>query len=1037
MRPLKSILALLVIALVMLPVQTQAKRRKKSTAPQALSSETRAEITAYLSRVMSREIRNCPVSIKSSLCSADQVTITMSDSFSYFPFRENSVKEIKDSVRLLLPEKLRNRHLRIITDSERIETLIPQCFRTSMQKPELERVPETPSKKKAGKKRCQTESVPAANPAPGHRIFTNNDHAERLVQPVVRNTTLENALDGKHIALWQSHGYYFRQNQNQWSWQRPTFWQTVEDMYTQSYILPFLVPMLENAGAIALLPRERSFCREELIADNDHGVDTQSTYSETGKWTSTAHGTGFAHRRQIYQGSENPFEEGTSRYCQTVSLSSGNESTAAWGVFIPRSGVYPLYVSYRTCDTSTDAAYYRVDASPKTQEIIVNQTMASGTWVYLGSFYFKQGMHENLVTLTNRSTSSGRTVSADAIRVGGGMGNIARTACDSVRQKITVPVDYTPQTSGKPRYVEGARYYLQWAGYDKDVYAPKHGHDDYKEDFMSRSRWVNAMMGGTKMMADEPGKRIPVDLALAFHTDAGVTSDSLTVGTLGIFYTKFKEKRFAAGVSRYVSRDLTDMVMTQICQDLRHTVNPEWSRRGMWNKSYYEARLGWAPTMLLELLSHQNQSDMRYGMDPKFRFIVSRAIYKGILRHLATQYSQSVVVQPLPVNSFSALLSQDGTRVELKWQPTPDPQEGSADAEEYIIYCSKDDDGFELKVKSRETWCTMELEPGHTYSFRVTASNRGGESFPSQTLSCTTKSNPTAKRIAIINGYDRISGPEWREDGFHNEFDSGAGYMQDVAFVGEQWVHDLSKRSEKTESEQLGFSCTDHEGEIIAANTLDFPKVYCRALSGSDFSISSLSRRAAEEHPELLNDFDAVILILGKQRCIKDGYYTEPQFSCFSEKMIEALKGYLSRGGRLLCSGSYMAWDSFCNPLSTDSQKEFCEQWLHFRYGGEITPRPGIRVFSQPGIRAQHISRMEAEVNTLYSQDLYRTDRTDILTAVGAQTIMQYSGSRRTAGVSYKGLYRSICYGFPLEGITSAQTRDSLIKESIELLFKQ
>ena len=34
--------------------------------------------------------------------------------------------------------------------------------------------------------------------------------------------------------------------------------------------------------------------------------------------------------------------------------------------------------------------------------------------------------------------------------------------------------------------------------------------------------------------------------------------------------------------------------------------------------------------MLLELLSHQNFADMRYGSDPRFKFLVSRAIYKGI-----------------------------------------------------------------------------------------------------------------------------------------------------------------------------------------------------------------------------------------------------------------------------------------------------------------------------------------------------------------------------------------------------------------------
>ena len=50
--------------------------------------------------------------------------------------------------------------------------------------------------------------------------------------------------------------------------------------------------------------------------------------------------------------------------------------------------------------------------------------------------------------------------------------------------------------------------------------------------------------------------------------------------------------------------------------------------------------------MLLELLSHQNFADMRYGLDPSFRFDVSRAVYKGVLRYLASQYATDYVVQP-------------------------------------------------------------------------------------------------------------------------------------------------------------------------------------------------------------------------------------------------------------------------------------------------------------------------------------------------------------------------------------------------------
>ena len=66
------------------------------------------------------------------------------------------------------------------------------------------------------------------------------------------------------------------------------------------------------------------------------------------------------------------------------------------------------------------------------------------------------------------------------------------------------------------------------------------------------------------------------------------------------------------------------------------------------------------PGMLLELLSHQNLADMRYGLDPNFRFTVSRAIYKGMLKFLAWINDFDYTVQPLPVDGFEVHLNAEG-----------------------------------------------------------------------------------------------------------------------------------------------------------------------------------------------------------------------------------------------------------------------------------------------------------------------------------------------------------------------------------------
>ncbi|MEG2820574.1 MAG: xanthan lyase, partial [Muribaculaceae bacterium] len=72
---------------------------------------------------------------------------------------------------------------------------------------------------------------------------------DEFITPLDPSARYSKGLDGNIIAMWQSHGWYFEPKLNRWEWQRARIFQTVEDLYTQSYVMPFLMPMLENAGA--------------------------------------------------------------------------------------------------------------------------------------------------------------------------------------------------------------------------------------------------------------------------------------------------------------------------------------------------------------------------------------------------------------------------------------------------------------------------------------------------------------------------------------------------------------------------------------------------------------------------------------------------------------------------------------------------------------------------------------------------------------------------------------------------------------------
>ena len=91
--------------------------------------------------------------------------------------------------------------------------------------------------------------------------------------PWVYNTSkpyrVSKGLQNRHLSLWASHGRYFHVRDSVWKWQRPPLFGTREDLFTQTIVTPYLIPMLENAGAIVFTPRERDWQRHEVIVDND------------------------------------------------------------------------------------------------------------------------------------------------------------------------------------------------------------------------------------------------------------------------------------------------------------------------------------------------------------------------------------------------------------------------------------------------------------------------------------------------------------------------------------------------------------------------------------------------------------------------------------------------------------------------------------------------------------------------------------------------------------------------------------------------
>ncbi len=956
-----------------------------------LNQSVRRQVGETLTRIVAREVARGEVRIKLIQATRSRVRVYAGVGLSYYPFREENVRAIYDSVRNVLPQNYAKARIEIYTNRQEISNLIPLAFRKPVAK---------------------KKNAPIA--------FVNRAKTP-LITSLSKAYMPTRGLTGRHIALWQSHGRYFDQEKNCWRWQRSQLWETREDLYTQSYVLPYLVPMLENAGACVLLPRERDIQRYEVLADNDRSEQ----YREEGSWQTG--GVGFAHTQEVYRTGENPFKTGTTRY--TTTTTEGPEASAVWSAVIPERGEYAIYVSYESSPENTEDARYTIRHLGGESRFSVNQSMGGGTWLYLGTFLLAKGV-QDVVMLSNRSNKVGRRVSADAVKIGGGYGNIVRSTCDSLRKP---DVAYFEETSGFPRFCEGARYWLQWAGFDEKVYAPKEHKNDYKEDIMSRSHWVNALLGGSERLPDSVGLRIPIDMALAFHSDAGVRGGDTIVGTLGIYCTRDNRGHFVGGASRYRSRDLTDLVMSQIVNDVRRNFEPNWNRRGMWNKSYYEARVPAVPSMLLELLSHQNFSDMRYGNDPRFKFTVSRAIYKGILRYISSQYRLPYVVQPLPVEAFAAEFIA-GDSIRLRWTPVLDSLESSAAPDGYVVYTRVGDGGFDAgRYVDTPTFSTVQ-KTGVIYSYRVTAVNAGGESFPSEVLSVCRHPQERG-RVLVVNGFDRVCAPHsMRRDslaGFYSEIDEGVPDRRDISFTGAQRIFDLSQARCNDATRALGACDCAYETDIIGGNTFDYPYIHGRAIVAAGYSFCSVSAKSLERG-EIRGDYSVVDLILGKQRATVVGRGTRGvEFRAFPPALQQEIRRMVNQGAALFVSGCYGVSDLLHGPDHSEADRSFAEEVLCCSCDTlQPLQRNRIRVVAPTA----GFGRREYVFYDAPDKDHYAIKSADRLRPVGsAFAVMRYVGDNQIAAVASKE-GRTFVMTIPFETLTQAQQQEQLMREILKFL---
>ena len=896
------------------------------------------------------------VEVDTVLVADGAVEVRFSRDLGDVPFRPASADGFTRDVRTALVRVLGDVPVRVVTRGATVQDLVPNFARD------------------AGDREAARVFAPPASGPP-------------LVRPV--GPAPEAGLAGRHVALWPSHGWYHNADLGRWTWQRARLFTTIEDLFTVDMVVDGLAPMLERAGAVVLLPRERDPNPAEAIVD-----DASEGYTEAGAWTDGPAGFGL---REVYRGDENPFRLGGSR------LASGSAS-ATWTAALPEAGPYAVHVSYAPGTDRSEAARYIVTHAGGETAFEVNQRIGGGTWVYLGTFEF-----DGTASVRLAGGDEG-TVSADAVRFGGGVGNVERGGT----------------TGGKPRFAEAARYYEQFAGAPPIVYnTTGEATEDYVDDYRSRGEWVNWLRGapfGPTDHNDDPGLSIPVDLSLAWHTDAGIDRDE-TIGTLLIYNVPGMDstRAFPNGISRLANRDLADRLQSQIVGDLREAWRPTWRQRPMWDRPYSEATRPNVPSALLELLSHQNFLDMRYGLDPRFRFDAARAVYKSIGRFLAEQQGEAFVVQPLRPTHLTATFAASGTGAEavrLSWRPQPDPLELSALPTHYLVQTRDGDFGWSGGSRIDGTEAVLPApEAGVVRSYRVVAANAGGTSRPSTALAVGLSPGGGAQ-VLVVDGFDRIAAPDVVVEPGRAGFVDPVGVPDglSVVTVGPQVEFDPGAEYATDPEPGWGKSLSTLEGTRIRGNDLDHVAAHGEALLAAGRSFVSATDEAVEAGAVRLGDYDLVDLALGLERRTPgpDGT-VPPAFEALPVAMRDRLGAFLDGGGRLIVSGAHWASDALADPEAS--------VWVRDRLGVAAA----VADSSVTGTLRWTVG--EVPFATEYGPEAYAVRAPDVLTAsAGGREAAWFSLPRHTASVTASGV---VALSVPIEAVTDDEARARLMRAAL------
>ena len=506
-------------------------------------------------------------------------------------------------------------------------------------------------------------------------------------------------LEGKTVFVSAGHGWYWHTTLNSFKTQRPVYPAApypsgegvIEDFNNAEAVNQYLLQYLWNAGADAWTVRERDMNTAMLIVD-----DNSSDFSMQGAWTLNSGG---------YNGT----------YRSAAASDASPTATATWIFTPPASTAYAVYVRFPTVNLTrtTDAHFYVVHAGATTL-VTITQARDGNNWRFIGRYPFYGGQAARIL-VTNQARTFGATVLADAVRIGGGMGDTS--------------VAGSP-LSNRPRWEEQARQYAKWAGMPNV---------DDTNDVIVRpiySEWEK-----------EPGEDA---VYISWHTNGYNGYNTVARGT-NTYVHDFEPTPNSSLLQNFIH--------TELLNAIHAGWEATWPDRGKKSQDLGELRLLESmPGVLIENGFHDNPTDVEALKDPRFLQLSARAVYHGLVHYWnSIDPNVPLTFLPEPPQQVRARNSGPG-QITIEWAPGPIDGGGPLGdvATAYRVYTSTDGFGWSNPIEvSTLAYTLTQLAPHQLIFVKVTGVNAGGESFASPVLAARAALNGQAHML-IVYGFDRI-----------------------------------------------------------------------------------------------------------------------------------------------------------------------------------------------------------------------------------------------------------------------------------------